>query len=1005
MTIFQFKDSLHHPQFSWPKTLLTWEAALSAEMEPGKLVMEDIQGRPVPFQLWDVEKEPGRPGRAKVSVVSGLVPGEEKQFCLRPGTPAAYPVAEFDLTLDSPDSVFVLRYAGVTFRARLPVLEKSCRVKERGCLFSDYEIQCSLAGGGEYAIQLRLIRDMPFFELREEIRGGAAEKLEIRLEDFDPVKRYSWCRPEEKIDAYLTRDGYIPVTILPYENWNPWFQSKYIEFADGNLACGLFIRDSEQWDDGKYAIWGSDPDMGIRIRYDGTVTWEFPLAPGRRFTGIGVYSAQIGYIEELWTWYAFLHLDKVKDWILEWPAAQSEYPLFWKGAEAGALMSNAFGGEIGQLSMNTVIDRLSKTMAAPGKINPVDCREFADWAVIFDVNANKMDQAEFDRARAAMAFMAYAAIDENYMPTRKMLAGHPNFLADVAAMAGYMAAVLPSHPDRDQWAAFFQNAVRKNLCYHLRPDVAAWQSKGGRPTENTACYNFASLVPQIRVCMLFDRCGLENPLTGPLARKWLFWQVNSLSAPVDGRRLYLPQGAHAGKFHHGYVEIPYSLLEFARMNERDDPALAQCVYAACQGSPLVSHEIEDYEKDPWRSLYTPREAMGAPALRSEKFTGYGYILRSNVGTENEISIHLQQLDFGPNYRWGTFENTGNGGIYYFAAGKRYSYNAAEETGDRNLDACAGSCNFAVLAGHTYHNIGFGDLENPLHNLGFVQGAALNADPAVAYLYRERSIMLVGGEYLAVYDRVDDITTKGRFSWFVNQNEEFPYIHQLRPGVEPKPYPPAQAVDTLGERDPETRDGFLQKGIGFDGRGDFFTIVTHLPQLQARRREYGAEIILPGRRDLVFDDSAKIRYQEEHAGFIGYRGVISRADSGDSRGAVLCGEMILLDGIQISCGKPTTAVSIEIRDGKINGKLHLTREDILTWTILGKQEARTLPAGQYVWRWKDGVEIAPVPDPYIYMENTAFKRNIGRHEFGFSGFDFRRRKTNWTYPFAQKGDEQ
>lgn len=1003
MKEFVVKDSMHHTQFQWPETLLTWDAEFNEGLKPEAVIMTDNTGKEIPFQLWDVETKAGFLRRAKVSVLSSLAPGEEKRFCLQAGMPALEEALDFDISFAGNRDLFVLQYRGITFRAVCSCREKSWTCTERGSLFSDYSIRAVLDGGAEYSVRLRLMRNIPFFELEEDILVGQQESMELVLEGYDPDRRYSWCRPEEKIDQYLTEDNFVPVTVMPYENWNPWFQSKYIEVSDGELACGLFIRDNEKWDDGKYAIWGSDPALGIRTRYDGKVTWEFPLEPGRRFTGIAVYPHQTGYIEYLWTWYTLFNLNKVKQWVLEWPTPQMEYPLFWKGPEARTLVSNVFNREVGGMSMKEVIDELSKTMAAPGKINPVDCREFADWAVVFDITAAEMDQTDFGRAKAVMAFMAYVAMDENYMPTRHMLAGHPNFLADVAAVAGYAAALFPSHPDRVVWAGFFQNAVRKNLLYHIRPDVAAWKSKGGRPTENTACYNFASLVPQVRVCMLFERCGLENPLSGGWAEKWLYWLVNSLSAPVSGRRLFLPQGAHAGKFHHGYVEIPYSLMELARMNAQNAPELAQTVYSACAGSPLVSHEIEDYEKDPWRYLSVPQKRLGIPELHSEKFTGYGYILRANVGTEKEISVHLQQLDHGPNYRWGTFQNTGNGSIHYFAAGKRYSFHASEETGDRNLDACAGSCTFAVLNGHTYYNIGFADLENPLLDLGFVQGAAIRSEDEIAHLYRERSIMLCGGEYIVVYDQVADMTTRGRFSWFVNRKEGFPYIFQIKPGVPARPYPESHAVDVLEEADSEDREEFLQKGIGYDGKGDFLTIVSHLAELSAIYTAYGAEVILPGRRDMVFADSGKIRYRDEINKFDGWRGIISREDTGTARAVMLKGQSIAIDGVELAVGKETTAVSVEIRDGKITGRLVLSEEDTIFWTTDNIKESHTISAGQYYWECERKITLTELLENYQYQENKSFERNIGKHEFGFSGFDFRRKKTNWKYPFADKGE--
>ena len=57
-----------------------------------------------------------------------------------------------------------------------------------------------------------------------------------------------------------------------------------------------------------------------------------------------------------------------------------------------------------------------------------------------------------------------------------------------------------------------------------------------------------------------------------------------------------------------------------------------------------------------------------PLLESTKINGYGIILRAAVGTEDELSIHLGQIDNGPNYRWGIVGEGGCGTIYFYANG-------------------------------------------------------------------------------------------------------------------------------------------------------------------------------------------------------------------------------------------------------------------------------------------------------------------------------------------------
>ena len=115
--------------------------------------------------------------------------------------------------------------------------------------------------------------------------------------------------------------------------------------------------------------------------------------------------------------------------------------------------------------------------------------------MLFDRTIPQMTEKQYGDLRAAFAFCAYAFSDENYMPIRKMLAGHPNFLMDARGVAGVAAALFPHHPQADVWRHEFELAVARNLKYHTRPDVKTWNALGGRWTENQGCYVLAMLRP------------------------------------------------------------------------------------------------------------------------------------------------------------------------------------------------------------------------------------------------------------------------------------------------------------------------------------------------------------------------------------------------------------------------------------------------------------------------------------------------------------------------------
>lgn len=1008
------KDSLRHDKYRWPLTLLSYPIILEEGTDENDWELLDESGEEVEFQVSDIRKEGGRVKSLCLHFLCSLSKGEEKRYYFQYGNGCVVRETtfscDFDFEVWKEKRQFCVSYGEKRMVCSLDFEDISCAEGNKGSLFQETEILCRGSRGQEYHLGIKRIKGMPFWELTEEMKGfTGTEQMRMSFQGFDFTHRYSWQRPVEKIDAYLVENHKLPVTIMPYENWNPWFQSKYIAFLSQNQSAGLFIRDNLGWDDGTYPLWGARREFGITFTYErGCVEGYFPLKDGKRFVGVAAYEGSDSrYIEYLWLWYAFLHLNKTKDWILEWEEDKSRYPRFFDKKLAYGLKEQVAFCESGERipadRMMEVVDRLSPSMNRIGNLNPVDNREFSDWTVLVDLTADEMTQEQFDHVKAAFAFMAYAAMDENYMPTVNMLAGHPNFLFDTASVAGFAAALFPGHPRNRMFQDYFSRAAGLNLKYHIRPDVEEYQSLGGRATENLGCYNFAALRPAMRVCTLFAACGYQIPLNTRQGAKWLNWMVNCLSAPVDGRRILPPQGAHAAKYADGYLEIPYILYHFARLLLKEYPEAAGNALAACEGSCLNSLEYANMEDDIWRTLLVRGESSCPLQLASEKFTGYGYLFREGVGTPEEISIHVQQLDQGPHYRWGTFRNTGNGGIHYYAAGRRYSYNCLEDTGDRNLGAEEGSCGFAVLKGHTYYNIGFHDLTEPLFDFPLIKQGTLLAGEEIEQFYRYRRVALVEKDYIVIYDAVTHMRARGRFTWTVNALEEFPGILQLKPGAQGTDSPVKGSVEIAGDdgmTHPDPR--YRSKTLAFDGDGDFLTIVSHREGVRAKATEYGAVVELDGRRDYIFEDGARSRVKEGKMRFLGYSGILSIRGNGMVKGALLDGEMIAVDDLCVELAgdlkESRCAVFFEKKGRTWQGGIIAVTDT----TVRINGEAMTLKRGRYEWELKDGIRVRRLEDR-VYDGDGGFVRDTRRHEFGFYGTDFYEQGRILRYPGSGGAD--
>ncbi|MFS0726470.1 hypothetical protein [Paenibacillus sp. 1P07SE] len=808
--------------------------------------------------------------------------------------------------------------------------------------------------GGWYALKVRLTTAMPYLELEEEMKVSAGGRLEIAWPGLAPARRYTRSRGEEAVDAYLGEQGELPFRLLPYDSAHSWHRGRSAAFIDEEKgrAAGLFHGDPLRWDDGEYALWRSSDTLAISFRLGSgasetkgaagvegggradqpeLLSWHYPLASGTRSTKIAVYPAdrqlaaeataafqrpaagsELPLIDELALWHCFLALDKVKDWVLDWEEPQESYPRLFEPEQLPKSMHlwyfDLHGPPVPE-DMEEIVDKLSFNFNQVEGTAPVASREFAYWTPIFDLTARAMTPEQFRRLKAASAFMAYVREDEYVAPIQTMLAGHPNFLADYKMVPAYMSALFPNHPHAGRWRAHFEKSMALNLKYHTRPDVPAWDAVGGRWTENLGCYVWAMLVPTVRAAWCLHRTYGDHTLLYPNLAKLAGWLLNSLSAPLPQGRSYPQQGAHSG-VHQDPQLPPYALRLVGEMLMRYEPLLAERLLAVC---PVDAAGFESRKPgDIWRLMLTGETATNTgtpPQLRSAKYTGYGFVLRSGVGTGGEMSVHLQQIDEGPNYRWGRSGDGGNGVVYYYADGKRYSYNRAEDVGDDNMGTGEGSSTFAVLDGHEYKSIGRSELTGPLHDFGFAQYALLEAGPAAKPHYRSRSLLMSGNDYIVLYDEVADMRVRGRFSWFTHRDDPAPAIYQLKPGV------PASPVQLAGPVDgPQLPPGTYKlnrpargypdgvTGRYYDGFGDFLTVVTHRgswqPQiLSVEATSYGARVTMAGRIDEVFRSATRIRHNDGVLAFDGYAGIVRRFDEQQVEAALFKGRSLAAAGIR------------------------------------------------------------------------------------------------------------
>lgn len=944
------------------------------------------------------------------------------------------------------------------------VLQKILTEKiSSGPVFTMYKISYLFKDGASYAATIKCIRDYDFIELHEEIKGIKKEdnvSWKINWTGFHPTHRqapnhpygaagnipgfarYEWeTIDQKKLNSHHgimpdeKESGKIPFEVGLYEPWPAERTLTSTLFWDEkkNQSMGVFITNAADWNDNDYAIWHSSKILSIRFYYSsGLLTWQYPLSEGSRATAISCYPHQkdIDYMNNLEEWtkpvkdsfgftvrtkmsqlsyntflqnrYGTIHLDKVKNWDLTYPDSLPLEPVIFKNSQqknaaalTGSVLSSAYNTEL----------TISGTRQNSG-YGPTSTRQFSDgWLDSFNRFYPELNKEAKARVTATYLFHAYISADEEYMPMKYMLSGHPNFLADVKTVPALAGFQFPRHPEAGNWADLFEKYLDLNTRYHTRPTVKAWNAQGGRWTENLGTYVWAFLRPTLRTGYVLQQCeNGRNRIAGPGIAAVGSWILNALSAPYDGesldfyrdsagklemhywgivnknegpRRIHPPQGAHAER-----RKPARSLWLLGTMLNNYDPLLAEHLRYV---SKPTDDDMEDFadEKDPFNIMYPEKnyDKGTRPDFKSIKLTGYGNILRAGMDTKDELSIHLGQIDDGPNYRMGTAGQGGSGMIFFYAGGKSYSHNGREDVGDRKLQDTDLLTSFGVFKDGYFKSIGQNVLSRPLYDLGLGQFTELVPSQTSGYAwpdYQSRSIMLVGTDYFITYDDVYNNNIGGRFSWFTHPKEELPNIQMIKAGATRAGY---QKTNLEGKE---------SKGVWYDMLGDCMALVSHKKGFKIEPTAYGAKIITPDNlTDFIFRNDTPVEVDNASMVFSGTAGFIRMFQNREQ-------ELVLFHGHRIGNGKFTmnttdtdAGISARINEnGFINGRFYSINPATITFTWTGSINAKNnffidgainvveikgnsmtvhFPAGEHQWQLTEGLPV-PARPRIAYSEN-------------------------------------
>ncbi|WP_328460642.1 fibronectin type III domain-containing protein [Streptomyces sp. NBC_00448] len=911
---------------------------------------------------------------------------------------------------------------------------------EHGPLFATHRLDYRFTGGARYTATVRVLHGCDFVELAEEATGFDTEGAawELHWEGCAPTHRFSsawpfsqdprdhadptspevyhWLGIDEPIvvgdsgeDPSFSGPGgrerpreRMAFTVGPYAPSYAWGVRPHATFWDrvGGDAMGVFIRDHARWEDHEYAGWASADTLQIRFRHDGVLHWTWPLRTGTRSTGIAFYhhardlevlrgrramTYQSTYVRHLHHWQGTLSLDRVKDWRLTYHGKRPE-PLCTEGefdTPEQFVDALLYGSEGPRLIANGVNE-------LAGYLN-IGQRPLYDRLLDgYDRFADRLDAGQRARVDALLLLTGYVSAGEEIGPLRRMMGGHPNFLADGKAALACLAWLFPEHEAAGEWLDQFEKFCELSGVFHTRPALPSRHARPGRWTESLSTYVWAFLRPAAQGNFLGRQADGRNRMATPEFAALGDWLVHALSAPIDVtgtgelRRLHPAQGAHA----YWPRRPPIEMRLLGEALHRYRPLVAEHLM---WGSDPTARRLDSPPDapDPWHVTVRSAGERGTnPRLRSAKYTGYGVTLRAGVDRPDEVAVFLQQVDRGPNYRWGIADDNGNGHLYYYAAGRSYSGHGPEDAGDRRVPDATFATSCAVWRDGAFRGIGNHTLDRPMYDLGGAQYAEITSDPGspIGELYLGRSVLLVGGDYLVTYDA---FAPGQRMVWtwsvptaanghdansYGHLADAMPFIHVVR-----------------GVREDGALDGTFAtdgtRGVRLEGRadgsnGNTLAVVSHRDDLTvapASSTPWGAKVRTPHSVDHVFRHQAATHYEPkavDFAGeglrFTGTAGVIRLFDDGGRELALFHGSAVGTADVLLTTEDPDLGISLRYRDPReLRGSYDAPGDSAVTLHLLG---GRPAGAAFHV----DGAELAPLASSHDDILRVALP--AGRHQW-------------------------
>jgi len=495
-----------------------------------------------------------------------------------------------------------------------PPVKHELRVLEEGAIYADVESDYVLPDNGFWKLRIRLIAGEPVVLVDEKFNGFFQSSYQFALGAGLGPDHIVWRNEEAAADLPLQNTGKIPVFVLePWLEWWKTMQGNWLTVyrSDGSDSLTVGMREPACWREPGQTHWITTVEvlkknLELQFQLRGPERkWMFIALP--RDAALKSVKGKAPLPQQYLIKYSDVPLDKIKDYILEWPDAGLEHPRLYVTPEELHAFKARFRvdtNRLAQLRQTPIgiytLDEPVTYLLATG--DPVLQQRVAQFAleqlqsavdaytrqavrptsgsephqqynqVIPALNAldailqpGVLSADKRTRVRAQLAFLGYTFASPSFHSPERGFHANPNMTTAARCMLGIVACLIPDHPKAKEWAGL--------AIHEMVNEIENWTGARGGWLE-APHYMGVSVDAIVPLALALRRTGFTDTdwTVHPKLKEAVRW-LACISTPRDAR---LSGQRHMPEIGNTYTGERTCLPGwFARIWKDKDPAFAQ----------------------------------------------------------------------------------------------------------------------------------------------------------------------------------------------------------------------------------------------------------------------------------------------------------------------------------------------------------------------------------------------------------------------------------------------